>query len=267
MEKEQVIIINSLRSKAGGMIAAYVVLTLLSLCLLQQQGTDYLDTALLKATASYGLARGLNGMITVIKESSVSAGFVVEGTIAIGQILDPVNDLVERFSWVMLLSIVSLGIQKILMGIGTKVGIGIFGLSLAILLMSTWTSFAQNVGYKLLLLAIIVQVAIPVTTTVGSVVSAVFIQDQYEQAEQAITRVQQEIQDAIGEEGKAEGKEEKWYDKIDPRKIIQKVKDRAAEITDHIVNLIILFIFETVVLPLGTLWGLLQVLKMFIGKS
>ncbi len=265
MEKMPLKIRQCLYNKTGVIIGIYVVLTLLSFFLLQQQGADYLDATLLKATASYGVARGLNGMITVVKESSVSAGFVVEGTIAIGQILDPVNDLIERFSWVMLLSIVSLGIQKILMAIGVKVGIGIFIMSLAALLIGMWALSSPKVGYKLLILAIIIQTAIPITATIGAVVSTVFMQERYAQAEQAITQAQQAIQEAIGEE--SGGKEEKWYDKIDPRKIIEKVKGRAAELTRHIVNLIILFIFETVVLPLGTLWGLLQVLKMFIGTS
>ena len=41
-------------------------------------------------------------------------------TLSIGELLDPFNDMVERFSWVMLLTSVSLGIQKILLIFGGK---------------------------------------------------------------------------------------------------------------------------------------------------
>ncbi len=256
----------SIRSKAIGMIAGYVILALVSVSLLQEEGTSYLDSAILKATASYALARGLNGVVTVLKESSISAGFVVEGTIAVGQILDPVNDLVERFSWVMLLSIVSLGIQKILMLLGVKVGIGIFIFSLLLLGMTHWTPNSRRTAYRFLLLAIIVQVAIPFTTTVGSVVSEAYIQHQYVQAEQAITEIKEELQAVIGE-GNGPEPQEKWYERLDPQKILQRVKVRAAEVIDHLVNLIILFIFETIVLPLATLWGLFQVFKLLIMRT
>jgi len=272
MEKERdhlEYFVKWLRSKTGGVIFVYLVLALLSILLLQQHGTNYLDKALLKASASYAVARGLNGIITVIMDSSITAGFVVEGNIAIGQILDPINDLVERFSLVMLISIVSLGIQKILMGIGVKVGIGLFLIAVVILVIGKRTVIGQTLGYKFLLFAIMIQAAIPITTTVGSFISTVFLQKQYKQSEEAITKVQQEIQNeyAIGSEGQGTEKQAKWYEKYDPRKIIQNVKERAVALTDHIVNLIIVFIFETMVLPLLTLWGWLQVLKMLIGKG
>ena len=93
-------------------ILLYLVLTLATQVFFQQYGTRYLDSALLKATASFALARGLNGIITVVQESSVSAGVIVEGNVAVGQILDPVNDLVEGFSWVMLASIISLAFKN-----------------------------------------------------------------------------------------------------------------------------------------------------------
>jgi hypothetical protein len=39
--------------------------------------------------------------------------------IALAVYLDPVNDLVERFSWVMMAATVSLGIQNVLLDIST----------------------------------------------------------------------------------------------------------------------------------------------------
>ncbi len=71
------------------------------------------DESLKRATYAYALARSFNAVISVIQEShlQVEPGGVGV-SIALGEALDPINDLIERFSWVMLASLVSLGIQK-----------------------------------------------------------------------------------------------------------------------------------------------------------
>ncbi len=248
------------RYRMAGVIGLYLFLALLSFMLLERRGNDYLDRALLKATASYGLARGLNGVVTVIKESSISAGMVVGGTIAIGQILDPVNDLIERFSWVMMLSIISIGTQKLLMAIGLKAGIMVFLAALPFVLIGQRDGYIMRLGYKLVLLAIVVQVVLPIMTTVGSFVSTGYLQERYLQAENAIAVTQKAMQDEYAVD------DSKWYEKYDPRKILANIKVQAAELTDHVVELIVIFSFETVVLPLVTLWGLLQVLNAATGR-
>jgi len=252
------------RYQAAGVIGLYLSLTLLSFMLLERRGSDYVDRALLQATASYALARGLNGVVTVIKESSISAGMVVGGTIAIGQILDPVNDLIERFSWVMMLSIISLGTQKLLMAIGLKAGIVLFLAALPFALFAGRNGYLKRLGYKLVLLAIVVQAALPVMTTIGSYVSAGYLQERYLQAENAIAITQKAMQEEYAID--AEGSKSKWYEKYDPRKLLLNIKAQAAELTDHIVELIVIFSFETAVLPLVTLWGLLQVLNAATGR-
>ena len=83
-------------------------------------GQSHVDTAFKRALVGYALARGLNGAISVAQGTEVAiqpAGVGVNFTP--GQILDPVNDLVERFSWIMMLASSSLGIQKVLLSMST----------------------------------------------------------------------------------------------------------------------------------------------------
>ncbi|MBN2068913.1 MAG: hypothetical protein JW739_04680 [Opitutales bacterium] len=75
----------------------------------------YFNEALLKAGAAYGTARVINASASVIKDSELQvepAGLGV--TIAAGEIVDPIDDLVERLSDVLITAIASLGVQKIL---------------------------------------------------------------------------------------------------------------------------------------------------------
>ena len=81
-------------------------------------GIEYVDKAFDRALIAFALARATNAIISIIQDSEIDiapAGIGV--TIAIGEALDPINDMIERFSWVMLVSLVSLGIQKLLIEI------------------------------------------------------------------------------------------------------------------------------------------------------
>lgn len=253
------------RNRTAVAIVVYLVLALATQVFFQQYGTRYLDDALLKATASFALARGLNGVITVVQESSVSAGMIVEGNVAVGQILDPVNDLIEGFSWIMLISIVSLGIQKLLIIVGVKAGLVLFGAAL-VALMIHWVvnqraAGTSALGYRLLVLAIIVQAVVPLTSSIGAAVSETFLARRYEEAEGAITAVQQDLQ---AEFGLSEASARRLFERLDPRNLVQTVTQKAAEVTSHVIDLMIVFVFETVVMPLLTLLVLLLTFGIFL---
>lgn len=78
------------------------------------------DAGLKRALISFAAARALNAVISVAQGTEVSVqplGFGVNFTP--GQLLDPVNDIVEQFSNVMLAASVAFGVQKALIGIAT----------------------------------------------------------------------------------------------------------------------------------------------------
>ena len=79
---------------------------------------EFADDALKRALATFAVARTLNGVISVAQGTEVA---VEPGGVGVvmtpGQILDPVNDLVERFSSVMLVAASSLGLQIVLLEI------------------------------------------------------------------------------------------------------------------------------------------------------
>ena len=75
---------------------------------------NYTNDSLKDAAVIYGSARLINATISVLQSAEVSA---VVASISIGEILDPLNDLIERFSGVMLWGLSSLALQKILITI------------------------------------------------------------------------------------------------------------------------------------------------------
>jgi hypothetical protein len=81
---------------------------------LEQLSTEYLDGALLQAATAFAVARVLNALISLLQSVEIS---VMVASVHPGELLDPINDLVEQFSQVMQWAIGSLVIQKVMLGV------------------------------------------------------------------------------------------------------------------------------------------------------
>jgi len=84
---------------------------------LDRSSGKYVDEALVQAFSTYAVARGINGVVSVLQSVSVGGSLGVAFNVSPGEVLDPINDLVERFAAIMELSIGSLLIQKLLIAI------------------------------------------------------------------------------------------------------------------------------------------------------
>ena len=86
----------------------------LKLPYLDENTDTYFSESMTKAGLAYGVCRVVNASVSVIKESQIQvepAGLGV--SLAAGQVLDPLDDMTERASNILITAIVSLGIQKI----------------------------------------------------------------------------------------------------------------------------------------------------------
>jgi len=76
---------------------------------------EQVDAGLRRALVTFGAARALNAAVSVLQGTEVSLqplGFGV--TLTLGQVLEPVNRVVEQFSTVMLYATVAFGIERVL---------------------------------------------------------------------------------------------------------------------------------------------------------
>jgi len=97
------------------------------------RSTKYVDDAIVQSTAAFAVARGLNAIISTAQSTQVSFSIGAGLSMTVGEVLDPLNDLVEQYSSLMKVSIISLIIQKLLIEISTdtffKIAITASGLS------------------------------------------------------------------------------------------------------------------------------------------
>jgi hypothetical protein len=80
--------------------------------LLDQASAAYVDGALLGTGAIYATARGINALVSVLQGTELDLAVL---TLSVGELLDPINDLIERFSAILLFALGSLALQKILL--------------------------------------------------------------------------------------------------------------------------------------------------------
>ncbi|PKM31605.1 MAG: hypothetical protein CVV07_00380 [Gammaproteobacteria bacterium HGW-Gammaproteobacteria-11] len=174
-----------------GRVKLFFSLTIIALVLLSWLGliddisTDYIDSALIQATVAFGTARMLNALISVMQSTSVEFSFFVTGgSIGIGQLLDPINDLVEQYSSLMKLSIGSLVIQKVLLLIVSdtlfKVLITLSGLALLISIHRE-TQGAVNLLMKTFVFMCFLRFALVLVVALNGLVDNHFLFDQTRQ--------------------------------------------------------------------------------------
>jgi len=237
---------------------------------LDDHGRNYTEQGLKRTLVAYGLARGLNGVISVAQGTEVAVQPVGVGvTFTPGQILDPVNDLVERFSWIVLASGVSLGAQRILLSMTAWLWFSVLvaaGLLFSLLLL--WRKIPANerrrrVVYKLTATLLVLRLAVPVIALLNEGIYQLFLAPQYEDSVRRlestssnIERMQQQPQ-AKQDEGivdRARRMMQSASSALDLDKQLDSLQQAAAEFSEYALNMIVVFVLQTLVFPLFFLW-------------
>jgi len=271
--------------KYGLMALAIAVMIAVSLMKpIDNSSQSQLDSALTRAMIGFGLARTLNGVISVAQGTEFAvqpAGVGVN--FSPGEILDPINDLVERFSWVMLLATSSLGVQKILLEVSSWAGISVLlgGAGLFFLLTrmrnSSLARMADIAG-KLLLVMILVRFLIPVGSLANDWVYKQFLQPQYEQSSEQLEIASTRIREISARQTQAEKNDgslkeraKSLYNsmtaKFDFDGMLNDYKDSAENVSEHAISLIVVFTLQTVVFPLLFLYLIYRLFRSVLLPS
>lgn len=260
-----------------------------------QYAREDLDSLFGRALVTFALARTLNGLISVVQGTEVAlqpAGIGV--TLTPGEILDPVNDLVERFSWIMLAATISLGIQQVLLDIGQwwvlRVLVGLSGL-----LWLWWVlkrsppgqnqqpaqqARTRTILMRVFLVLLFLRFAVPVSLVANEALYVLFLQDRYDESAQLIQDASRDLQANSAEPqagentgGEAETGLLQSFNKalsstaetVNFSRRLEHLKERAAELIEHLIQLSVVFILQTGVLPLAFLWMLINLLKRLLS--
>ncbi len=131
---------NAIKSGAGILISILLFFSAgIQLPVLDSKADTYFDEAITKAGLSYATCRVINATVSVIKESHLQLEPAGVGlSLAVGQILDPINDMTERLSDVLVMAITSLGVQELTYEISLTLAPPIFAVFLLALSLLLW---------------------------------------------------------------------------------------------------------------------------------
>lgn len=147
---------------------------------------DYVDSALKQALVTYGVARGVNAVVSILQTIHVFG-------LGVGEVLDPLNDLVERFSSVMELAIASLVIQKVLLeitsGVFFKMALTASGV-LLILSMYIRTGVNTLLVSRVFISLVFVRFSIALMVFTNGMVASAFITEKIDADGAAVSQVE-----------------------------------------------------------------------------
>jgi len=235
-----------------------------------------------RALITFALARTLNGVISAVQGTELAlqpAGVGV--TLTPGEVLDPINDLVERFSWIMLGATLSLGIQQVLLDIGQWWGVklilgllGLFWLWLRLRQTGGRRSGSEQLLFRLFILVAFVRFAVPVAMIANEGMYRLFLESRYLESTQIIETAGSEIQQAGSTDADAAIEEaeegvldslgrmfEKTGKMLNVREKMAYIAERASDLIEHLIQLSVVFILQAGILPIAFLWIFLQLFK------
>ena len=275
------------RRKIVWTVTAVLVAALAASGFADSRSDTYADEAFKRALVTFAVARSLNGVISVAQGTEVAVepgGVGVNFTV--GQILDPINDLVEQFSSVMLVAATSLGLQNILLNMTGWWGITLLlVLAASGLIAATWwpgaaRSATTSLAIRIFLVAAFLRFALPILIIGTHVVFNVFLENEHDAATAVLEATSSEIEEFSQQDFAAESDStelglmdrlgEMWNSSVAQLNVagrIEQLKVSASSASEQIIRLIVIFLMQTIILPLGFLWLFVEGLKGIAGRA
>lgn len=154
----------------------------------------YFRDSISKAGVSYGVCRVINATVSIVKESSLQlepAGIGL--SLAVGQVVDPINDMVERLSNVLVMAITSLGIQELTYEISLILAPQILAFFLLLLSLLVWFQNDKICKLQRLIMSIFMILSIsrfclPVSSLANQFLQENFFEEQILEANKELAR-------------------------------------------------------------------------------
>jgi len=244
---------------------------------LDQLAEFNMDKALLQAGLMYGTARGINALVSMLQTTDIS---LVVVSMQIGQVLDPINDLIERFSDIMSIAIAALALQKILVIITAH---SIFQILLSILaagtMVSKWLKYPKiYLGFlKTFILFAFVRLAFAFIVLLNYGVDQLFLNEPTQQSYQAMQHYEQRLSNAeqtLNSKDESKGimawmqhKRDQISHQLNIKKQIDNLNQGVSHFAHQTLMLMTLLLLKSILFPLLFWWLLIQGIKFLWHSS
>jgi hypothetical protein len=235
----------------------------------QQAADSASRQGLKRALVTYASVRAIDAAISVAKatELTVQPAGVGPG-FGVGQLLDPLDDLIEQFAALMQWVLVAFGLQTMLAKLGAHWAVSLLlTLSLAGLVVVAWRGAPAPLWLMRAAIGLlIVRFAVPVYAVSAEFVHQQVLNAQYLEAQQALEGTRTGIDQAAAPAAATPAPAPRWIDswlpswlkdaKVPPMPSVGSLAERVESSLERLIDLAVLFLFETVALPLAFFWFL-----------
>ena len=229
------------------------------------------DAGMKRALTSFATARALNAVISVLEGTEFAAQPAGIGVkFSIGQVLRPINDVVEQFAHLMLVASVAFGIEKILIKIGAHWLVSI-ALTMAAI---TWGYLHLRrpppPGWvaRVLVVLLMARFAVPVAILGSDLLFEHFMAADYASSQSMITETTEQLTTLAPAAAQAADDRSIWEKlkqwgtpNFDIKERLAKLGQSAEQATERMVKLMVIFVLQTLLLPVLLLWVLWTVAK------
>lgn len=244
---------------------------------------EYTSQWLAGAATGFAVARSLNAVISMLKDSEVHAGVGVSGTLAVGEVMDPLHDMVERFSEVAFTAVVALTLQKLLITVAGHTAVNVLLTVAAVLLAGhmLWPAFRDRVPHLAVrgaMVVIAVRFGMVVIALANQGFYEVFLEHRHMEAAERLRAVAEETARETEAPLPGESGEEESAARPDDSGLWSSMRDQARQLGDlggvidrleraieDMTTLILVFVLNAMVMPILLLWGFVRALGWLWG--
>lgn len=231
---------------------------------LQTISEVYVDEGLKRSLISFASARAISGVISVVQGTAVSIQPMGIGlNMTIGQVLSPINDLLNAFSAVMLATSVAFGIQKLLLLVGSNWIVStILSISAFVWGLLWMKGRSPDWLSRLLGLMIFIRFAMPVVIIGSNFIFAQFSEQQYVAAQNSLSATANDVLKLQLENGQNNNQCSVWnlmckfenavgnFSVENLKSKYEHIKTKLETIVEKIITLAVIFLMQTIVIPL-----------------
>lgn len=262
-------------------VALLIAVALAWLGVLDRVASAELDGALKRSFATFAIARSLNGAISLVQDADVSVSPAGVGlTVSPGELLDPLNDLLEQFSTLAFTALTALGIQKFALQLSDSLLLNLT-LSVAVALWfatqfwpraATWQAPAS----RALVFALALRFLVPGFALATAFVDRTLLTPEFEAAKaqlQLTTEAAKQVAEPVPQAQPAGIGEQlsRWWAsakaELDVRERVERIRAIVENAAEPLVTLAVVFLLQAIVLPLAFLALGTQVLRVLLAGA
>ena len=246
--------------KIALLLAIAIMVACSWLATFESAANTYIDAGLKRALISFASARALNAVLSVAQGTDLSiqpGGVGVK--LSLGQILHPINEVVQQFAHLMLVASIAFGVEKILISIGAHWLISLCMTAAAL----GWAYFylrgtsSPTWLTRLLIVLLMTRFALPLAVIGSDAIFHEFMAADYAASQKSIEGSTEEITGLTSASTEEHGF---WSRVTGARKEISArfhaLKLAVEHATEKMLKLMVIFVLQTIILPILMLWGL-----------